>query len=75
MTGSRGNERGQSLPEYALIVGMIAILAVAGLQQLNTMMGLAFTGIGNDLVTATSGGSTGGAAGGGITIGGPPPPS
>jgi Flp pilus assembly pilin Flp len=40
------SERGQDLTEYALITGLVAILAIVGVTALGTAFGLWFTDMG-----------------------------
>jgi len=43
------NERGASLVEYALLVGLIAVAAIAGVTALGTSINTSFTNIGTEL--------------------------
>ena len=44
-----GEESGQDLIEYALIAMLVALIAIAGLNNLATKIGSYYTGIGNDM--------------------------
>jgi pilus assembly protein Flp/PilA len=46
------SEEGQDLVEYALIVALISLAAVAGMKTLASDIGTVFTNIGNALNTA-----------------------
>ena len=49
-----GDERGQDLIEYALVVALIAFAAAAGMTTVATKINAAFTNIGTKLTTYTS---------------------
>lgn len=49
-----GEERGQDLIEYALVVALIAFAAAAGMTTVATKINAAFTNIGTKLTTYTS---------------------
>lgn len=49
-----GDERGQDLIEYALVVALIAFAATAGMKTVATDINLAFGNIGTKLTTYTS---------------------
>jgi pilus assembly protein Flp/PilA len=49
-----GDERGQDLVEYALVVALIALAATASMKTLATTIGTAFTSVGTKLTTYTS---------------------
>ena len=49
-----GNESGQDLIEYALVVALIAFAAAAGMSSVATKINAAFTNIGTKLTTYTS---------------------
>ena len=49
-----GDERGQDLVEYALVVALIALAATACMKTLATTIGTAFTSVGTKLTTYTS---------------------
>ncbi len=49
-----GDERGQDLIEYALVVALIAFAAAAGMSTVATKINAAFTNIGTKLTTYTS---------------------
>jgi pilus assembly protein Flp/PilA len=46
-------EEGQDLVEYALLVALIALAAVAGMKSLATAINTTFTALGTSLTTAT----------------------
>lgn len=48
-----GNEEGQDLVEYALIVALIALAATAGMNTLATAINTGFTTLGTTLTNAT----------------------
>lgn len=49
-----GDESGQDLIEYALVVALIAFAATAGMNTVATKINLAFANIGTKLATYTS---------------------
>jgi len=49
-----GNQSGQDLIEYALVVSLIALAATAGMGTVATKIGAAFTSVGTKLSTYTS---------------------
>jgi pilus assembly protein Flp/PilA len=49
-----GDDQGQDLIEYALVVALIAFAATAGMKTLATNLNTAFTGIGSTLTTYVS---------------------
>ncbi|HEV8416331.1 MAG TPA: Flp family type IVb pilin [Bryobacteraceae bacterium] len=49
-----GDERGQDLIEYALVVALIAFAAAAGMTSVATKINAAFSNIGTKLTTYTS---------------------
>lgn len=49
-----GNQSGQDLIEYALVVSLIALAATAGMSTVATKIGTAFTAIGTKLTTYSS---------------------
>jgi len=49
-----GDESGQDLIEYALVVALIAFAAAAGMSTVATKINAAFTNIGTKLTTYTS---------------------
>ncbi len=49
-----GDERGQDLVEYALVVALIALAATVSMKTLATTIGTAFTSVGTKLTTYTS---------------------
>jgi pilus assembly protein Flp/PilA len=49
-----GDDHGQDLIEYALVVALIAFAATAGMKTLATNLNTAFTGIGSTLTTYVS---------------------
>jgi len=49
-----GDERGQDLIEYALVVALIAFAAAAGMTSVATKINAAFSKIGTKLTTYTS---------------------
>jgi pilus assembly protein Flp/PilA len=48
------DERGQDLIEYALVVSLIALAAIAGMTSVATSISTAFTKIGTKMSTYTS---------------------
>lgn len=46
---SLNNEEGQGMVEYALIIGLVAVLLIVGLQALQVDIASVFTGITNAL--------------------------
>ncbi len=48
------DESGQDMVEYALVMGLVAMGAVATMQGLATSIGTALTSIGSHVTTATS---------------------
>lgn len=53
LMGLVGNEEGQDLVEYALIVALIALAATAGMNTLATAINSGFTTLGTTLTNAT----------------------
>jgi pilus assembly protein Flp/PilA len=49
-----GDESGQDLVEYALVLALIALAATASMKTLATTIGTAFTSVGTKLTTYTS---------------------
>ena len=49
-----GNQSGQDLIEYALVVSLIALAATAGMSTVATKISAAFTAVGTKLTTYTS---------------------
>ena len=49
-----GDQRGQDLIEYALVVALIAFAAAAGMSTVASKINAAFTNIGTKLTTYTS---------------------
>ena len=49
-----GNQSGQDLIEYALVVSLIALAATAGMTTVATKISAAFTAVGTKLTTYTS---------------------
>ncbi|MGA3095663.1 MAG: Flp family type IVb pilin [Bryobacteraceae bacterium] len=49
-----GDERGQDLVEYALVVALIALAATASMKTLATTIGTAFTSVGTKLTSYTT---------------------
>jgi pilus assembly protein Flp/PilA len=49
-----GNQSGQDLIEYALVVSLIALAATAGMSTVATKIGTAFTSVGTKISTYTS---------------------
>ena len=49
-----GNQSGQDLIEYALVVSLIALAATAGMGTVATKISAAFTSVGTKLATYTS---------------------
>jgi pilus assembly protein Flp/PilA len=49
-----GDESGQDLVEYALVVALIALAATVSMKALATEIGTAFTSVGTKLTTYTS---------------------
>ena len=49
-----GDESGQDLVEYALVVALIALAATVSMKTLATNIGTAFTSVGTKLTTYTS---------------------
>jgi pilus assembly protein Flp/PilA len=49
-----GNQSGQDLIEYALVVSLIALAATVGMSSVATKIGAAFTAVGTKLSTYTS---------------------
>ena len=49
-----GNQSGQDLIEYALVVALIALAATAGMSTIATKLNAAFTSVGTKLTTYTS---------------------
>jgi pilus assembly protein Flp/PilA len=49
-----GNQSGQDLIEYALVVSLIALAATAGMSTVATKISTAFTAVGTKLTTYTS---------------------
>jgi pilus assembly protein Flp/PilA len=48
------NQSGQDLIEYALVVSLIALAATAGMSDVATKIGTAFTAVGTKLTTYSS---------------------
>lgn len=51
LAGLRADEAGAALVEYALVVGMMAVIAVAAITSLSPQVKGAFTAIGKQLST------------------------
>jgi pilus assembly protein Flp/PilA len=49
-----GDESGQDLVEYALVLALIALAATVSMKALATTIGTAFTSVGTKLTTYTS---------------------
>ena len=49
-----GNQSGQDLIEYALVVSLIALAATVSMKAVATTIGTAFTAVGTKLTTYTS---------------------
>jgi pilus assembly protein Flp/PilA len=49
-----GDESGQDLVEYALVLALIALAATVSMKALATTIGTAFTAVGTKLTTYTS---------------------
>ena len=49
-----GNQSGQDLVEYALVLALIALAATVSMKTLATNIGTAFTSVGTKLTTYTS---------------------
>ena len=49
-----GDQSGQDLIEYALVVALIALAATAGMSTIATKLNAAFTSVGTKLTTYTS---------------------
>jgi pilus assembly protein Flp/PilA len=54
LQGMMGQEEGQDLIEYALVVALIALAATAGMQTVANDINTAFSNIGTKLTTYTS---------------------
>jgi pilus assembly protein Flp/PilA len=52
LTAFPGDERGQDIVEYALIAGLVALSAIAGMRSVGSAVSSVFTAVGTKLTSA-----------------------